>query len=49
MKSTQKQKEILIQELRDEGIRDAEVLAAIEKIPRELFVLAEYQIEAYSN
>jgi protein-L-isoaspartate(D-aspartate) O-methyltransferase len=49
MKSTQKQKQILIQELRDEGIHDDAVLAAIEKIPRELFVLAEYQIEAYSD
>lgn len=49
MKRTQKQKEILLRELRKLGIRDADVLAAIKKIPRELFVLDGYQRQAYAD
>jgi len=49
MKPTQKQKEILLRELQALGIRDTAVLAAIKKIPREIFVLNEYQPEAYAD
>jgi protein-L-isoaspartate(D-aspartate) O-methyltransferase len=45
----QKQKQVLLQELQALGIHDAKVLAAIKKIPRELFVLDEYQLEAYAD
>jgi protein-L-isoaspartate(D-aspartate) O-methyltransferase len=49
MKQIQRQKEILLRELRELGIRDEEVLRAIKKVPRELFVLDEYQIDAYAD
>jgi protein-L-isoaspartate(D-aspartate) O-methyltransferase len=39
----------LIMELRLGGIGDARVLGAIEKTPRELFVLDEFQDQAYEN
>jgi protein-L-isoaspartate(D-aspartate) O-methyltransferase len=39
----------LIMELRHAGIGDARVLGAIEKTPRELFVLDEFQDQAYEN
>jgi len=40
-------KQQLIRRLRDEGITDEAVLKAIENVPRELFVLPEYQKMAY--
>ena len=39
----------LIMELRREGITDARVLAAIERVPRERFVPPSYQDQAYDN
>jgi len=39
----------LIMELRSDGIGDARVLGAIEKTPRELFVLDQFQDHAYEN
>ena len=49
MKPIQKQKIYLLQELQSLGIRNEKVLNAIKKIPRELFVTAEYKIESYAN
>lgn len=49
MNTIKRQKQILLQELQALGIRDAKVLAAIKKIPRELFILDEYQLEAYAD
>jgi protein-L-isoaspartate(D-aspartate) O-methyltransferase len=45
--NSHKPNEILVQILRQEGIHNATVLAAIEKIPREMFVLDEYSDAAY--
>lgn len=45
--NSHKPNEILVQILRQEGIHNAKVLAAIEKIPREMFVLDEYSDAAY--
>ncbi len=39
----------LIMELRHAGIADARVLGALEKTPRELFVLDEFQDQAYED
>jgi len=39
----------LVLELRRAGISDARVLGAIEKTPRELFVPASFQAQAYEN
>tara|TARA_R110002167_G_scaffold45907_1_gene137560 strand:- start:121 stop:765 length:645 start_codon:yes stop_codon:yes gene_type:complete len=39
----------LIMELRRQGITDKRVLAAIERVPRELFVPANFGTEAYDN
>ena len=39
----------LVMELRKAGIQDTDVLAAIEKTPRELFVPTSFQEEAYEN
>ena len=39
----------LLMELRSQGITDARVLAAIERTPRELFVPADLQDQAYVN
>jgi len=39
----------LIMELRRAGIADTQVLAAIERVPRELFVPAAFQDQAYEN
>ena len=39
----------LIMELRREGITDTEVLSAIERVPRESFVLAGFEDQAYAN
>jgi protein-L-isoaspartate(D-aspartate) O-methyltransferase len=39
----------LLMELRRNGIGDTRVLGAIEKTPRELFVPAEFQDQAYEN
>ena len=39
----------LIMELRKEGIADTEVLSAIERVPRECFVLAGFEDQAYAN
>jgi protein-L-isoaspartate(D-aspartate) O-methyltransferase len=41
--------EMLHQHLRGRGIRDPRVLAAMEKVPREKFVLSEYVGEAYAD
>lgn len=45
----QVEREDLVQVLRELGIHNQTVLAAIAKIPRELFILPEYQLEAYAN
>ncbi len=39
----------LIMELRSQGITDTRVLAAIERVPREIFVAAAFQDQAYEN
>lgn len=39
----------LVAELRHKGIRDPRVLAALEKVPRHLFVLPEYLPAAYDD
>lgn len=39
----------LIERLRHEGIRDEEVLRAMSQVPREEFVLPEFQDQAYEN
>lgn len=39
----------LLMELRREGIQDTRVLAAIERVPRERFVAAAFQDQAYAN
>jgi protein-L-isoaspartate(D-aspartate) O-methyltransferase len=43
------QRRRLVEELRSEGIRDERVLAAIGRVPRELFVGQEHQRHAYRN
>jgi protein-L-isoaspartate(D-aspartate) O-methyltransferase len=42
-------KQSLIEVLKLEGITSPEVLKAIEKVPREVFVTEEYQHQAYEN
>ena len=39
----------LILELRESGINNADVLSAIEKIPREKFISETYRNQAYEN
>ena len=39
----------LILELRESGISNADVLSAIEKIPREKFISEAYRNQAYEN
>ena len=39
----------LIMELRQEGITDTRVLSAIERVPRERFVLPSFEDQAYAN
>ncbi len=39
----------LIMELRRSGVRDARVLSALERVPREMFVPQEAENEAYDN
>ena len=39
----------MIMELRSSGITDTRVLAAVERVPRELFVPAPFQDQAYEN
>jgi len=39
----------LIMELRSQGISDTEVLSAMERVPRELFVPEAFQDQAYEN
>lgn len=39
----------LIMELRRQGVTDTRVLAAIERVPREIFVPAAFQDQAYEN
>lgn len=39
----------LLMELRSQGITDARVLSAMERTPRELFVPADFQDQAYEN
>ena len=39
----------LIMELRQQGITDTAVLSAIERVPREAFVLPQFQDQAYEN
>lgn len=43
------QRQLLIQELRQYGIKDERVLAAFGKVPRELYVLPQYKEYAYRN
>lgn len=43
------QRKLLIQELRQAGIKDERVLAAFAKVPRELYVLPQYKEYAYRN
>lgn len=43
------QRHRLVVELRKQGIRDEAVLRALATVPRELFVLAEFQANAYRN
>jgi protein-L-isoaspartate(D-aspartate) O-methyltransferase len=47
--STEPRQIRLIMELRQLGISDAEVLGAIERVPREMFVPAQFQDQAYEN
>ena len=49
MTSRRKQLSRLLQELRSEGIADARVLRAMEKVPRALFVPPECREQAYRN
>ena len=49
MTSQGKQLSRLLRELRSEGIADARVLGAIERVPRELFVPPECREHAYQN
>ncbi len=39
----------LIMELRQEGITDTRILSAIERVPRERFVLPSFEDQAYAN
>ena len=39
----------MIMELRSQGISDINVLSAIEKIPREVFVSENFEDQAYEN
>lgn len=39
----------LVMELRGQGITDADVLGAVERVPRELFVPPTFQDQAYEN
>lgn len=39
----------MVQELRDQGIKDAAVLKAIEKIPRHLYIDPSFEEHAYEN
>jgi protein-L-isoaspartate(D-aspartate) O-methyltransferase len=43
------QRKMLVEELSQRGIADPDVLAVFEKIPREYYVLPEYQEYAYRN
>lgn len=45
----QEAKIALIMELRKQGITDAEVLSAIERVPREAFISKHFQDRAYEN
>lgn len=47
--STEEQKIRLIMELRKQGVTDRDVLAAIERIPREVFVPDAFRARAYDN
>ncbi|MEE8548068.1 MAG: rRNA adenine N-6-methyltransferase family protein, partial [Alphaproteobacteria bacterium] len=47
--STEPRQIRLIMELRQLGISDAEVLGAIERVPREMFVPEQFQDQAYEN
>ena len=47
--STEPRQIRLIMELRQHGIGDAEVLGAIERVPREMFVPEQFQDQAYEN
>ncbi len=49
MKQLESQRKSLIEELKQEGIKDKKVLDAILKIPRHLFVQKEFIDQAYSN
>ena len=47
--STEEQKIRLIMKLRKQGVSDRDVLAAIERIPREVFVPDAFRARAYDN
>ncbi len=47
--NTERRKVRLIMDLRQLGVSDATVLSAIERVPREQFVPAQFQDQAYDN
>lgn len=47
--TTEARKIRLIMELRQEGITDTRVLSALERVPREHFVLPSFEDQAYAN
>ena len=47
--TTEARKIRLIMELRQEGITDTRVLSALERVPRERFVLPSFEDQAYAN
>ena len=47
--STEEQKIRLIMKLRKQGVSDRDVLGAIERIPREVFVPDAFRARAYDN
>lgn len=44
-----KQRKVLVEELRNEGVSDSKVLASIAKVPREKFIPWELKAGAYEN
>ena len=48
-KQSEQRRIMVRRDLRERGIRDARVLSAISRVPRHLFVLPEYQYDAYAD
>lgn len=46
---TRQQRDMVEWQIRGRGVRDAEVLAALERVPRQAFVPEEYQDEAFAD